>query len=249
VAATAVQRPDGSAPARIPPLGLAGSVALFGTGALLLWLTTQVVIPALVSVTDVEPVLLWFLAAGTVLFVPLLLIGILMLYREQGAGRWSWSGRLRFRPMNRGDWLWTAGGFVAVAVGTGGVAAALRLLPGEGAMHPSFMAFAPLSPGRYWILAAWLPFFVVNILGEEFLWRGVVLPRQEVAFGETAWAVNGILWLLFHAVFPWQVLCTLMPISLILPYIAQRRQNTWPGVIIHAGFGATGFLALAFGVA
>src|SRR5215510_4699098 len=36
---------------------------------------------------------------------------------------------------------------------------------------------------RYWILGAWLPFFVLNIVGEEFTWRGVALPRQEAAFG------------------------------------------------------------------
>ncbi len=38
-------------------------------------------------------------------------------------------------------------------------------------------------------MSNWLPFFamtitlVFNILGEEFWWRGVVLPRQELAFG------------------------------------------------------------------
>jgi hypothetical protein len=34
---------------------------------------------------------------------------------------------------------------------------------------------------------------VLNIVGEEFVWRGVVLPRQEVAFGGRAWLVNGVL--------------------------------------------------------
>lgn len=39
----------------------------------------------------------------------------------------------------------------------------------------------------------WLPFvgmlivFVFNILGEELWWRGVVLPRQELAFGKGTW--------------------------------------------------------------
>jgi membrane protease YdiL (CAAX protease family) len=111
------------------------------------------------------------------------------------------------------------------------------------------MAFEPLGPGRYWILGAWLPFFVLNIVGEEFAWRGVALPRQEVVFGRRAWLVNGILWLLLHAAFPWQVLLTLVPITLILPYVVQRRRSTWAGIVIHAGFGAMGFLALAFGLA
>ena len=234
----------------VPPLGPLGSVALFGVGALLLCLATRTAIPALVSATGAEPVLMWFLAASGVVFAPLLLIAASLLYQERYAvGRWSWSVRLRFRAMNGGDWLWAVGGLAAVGVMTGGIGAALGMLLGERDLHPSFMAFEPLTPGRYWILAAWLPFFVLNIAGEEFLWRGVVLPRQEVSFGGKAWLVNGSLWLLFHAAFPWQVLLTLLPITLILPYIVQRRRNTWPGVFIHAGLGGMGFLALAFGLA
>jgi len=34
------------------------------------------------------------------------------------------------------------------------------------------------APGRYWIVAAWVPSFLINILGEEFLWHGVVLPAS-----------------------------------------------------------------------
>ncbi|HET9832307.1 MAG TPA: CPBP family intramembrane glutamic endopeptidase, partial [Vicinamibacterales bacterium] len=85
------------------------------------------------------------------------------------------------------------------------------------------------------------------VVGEEFVWRGVVLPRQEVAFGRLAWCVNGILWWLFHVAFPWQVLILLVPMTLVLPWVVQWRRNTWIGVVVHAGYGATGFLALAFG--
>ena len=138
---------------------------------------------------------------------------------------------------------------MAVGALTGGIGATLRMLHYGAGLQPSFMAFEPLGPGRYWILGAWLPFFVLNIVGEEFVWRGVVLPRQEAAFGGKAWLINGVLWLLFHAAFPWQVLLTLVPITVLLPYVVQRRRNTWVGIVIHAGFGAMGFLALAFGLA
>ena len=111
------------------------------------------------------------------------------------------------------------------------------------------MAFEPLGPGRYWIFGAWLPFFVLNILGEELVWRAFMLPRQEVAFGEKARLINGVLWLLFHAAFPWQVLVTLVPTTLIVPYVVQRRRSTWAGIVIHGAFGAVGFMALAFGLA
>jgi CAAX protease family protein len=245
--ATGIERREKPEPDRVSPLGLVGSAALFGAGALLLFLTTRLAVPTLVSVTGAEPVVMWFLAASTVLFGPLLLTAALLLYRERRPKRQgSWDARLWLRPMNGGDWLWTIVGIAAVAVLTGGI---IGLLPDKATLRPSFMTLEPLGPGRYWILGAWLPFFVLNIVGEEFVWRGVVLPRQEVVFGGRAWLVNGILWLLFHAAFPWQVLLTLVPITLILPYVVQRRRSTWVGVVIHAGFGGTGFLAIAFGLA
>jgi membrane protease YdiL (CAAX protease family) len=235
-------------PVRVRPLGPVGSVALFGAGALLLFLTTRVAVPALVSATGAETVAMWFLAASAVLFGPLLMSATLLLSRERRTGMsGSWATRLWLRPMNGGDWLWALGGFVVVAVLSGSIAAALGADTSE--FQPPFMAFAPLGPGRYWILSAWLPFFALNIGGEEFVWRAFMLPRQEVAFGGTAWLVNGVLWLLFHAAFPWQVVFTLVPITLILPYIVQRRRSSWIGVALHAAFGAAGFLVLAFGLA
>jgi membrane protease YdiL (CAAX protease family) len=250
VIANGFERREEPEPNRVPPLGLVGSAALFGAGALLLFLTTRVAVPAFVSATGAETVVMWFLAASIVLFGPLLLTAALLLYRERGPGRLgSLGARLWLRAMNGGDWLWAVGGLAAVGVLTGGIGSLLRMLQAEKGLYPSFMAFEPLGPGRYWILGAWLPFFVLNIVGEEFVWRGVALPRQEVAFGGRAWLVNGILWLLFHAAFPWQVLLTLVPITLILPYVVQRRRSTWAGIVIHAGFGAMGFLVLAFGLA
>jgi len=34
----------------------------------------------------------------------------------------------------------------------------------------------------------------------------------------------------------------------ILPYIVQRRRNSWVGVAIHAGVNGPGFVAVAFGL-
>ena len=110
------------------------------------------------------------------------------------------------------------------------------------------LAMEPLAPGRYWILAAWLPFFAVNILGEEVLWHGLLLPRQETAFGRRAWLVSGLGWLVFHVPFGPVILLTLWPTVFIIPYAVQRRQNTWIGVVVHAGLNGPGFLAVAFGL-
>src|SRR5262249_49894405 len=133
--------PDG-----VPPLGLLGSIALFGAGALLLFLTTWLAVPTLVSATGGEPVVIWFLAASAVVFGPLLLMTALLWYRDRRRGwQGSWDARLWLRPMNGGDWLWAVGGFVAVGVLTAGLGAALGRLQGETNLHPSFMAFEPLG--------------------------------------------------------------------------------------------------------
>jgi membrane protease YdiL (CAAX protease family) len=110
------------------------------------------------------------------------------------------------------------------------------------------MHLDPLGPDRLYILAVWLPFWLLNIFGEEILWRGVVLPRQELAFGQWAWMINGLGWMAFHLAFGPALMILLAPIILILPYIVQRRGNSWVGVILHAGLNGPGFLAVALGL-
>jgi CAAX protease family protein len=232
-----------------PPLGLGTTAILFGGGALLLFFATRVVVPALTSFAGTEPVVMWFIAASICLFIPMLLAGAWLLLQEMPPGAsGSWQGRLRLHPMSGRDLLWALGGLVAVALLAAGCVAILQAVSREAGLQPSFMTVKPLTPERYWILAAWLPFFVLNILGEEFVWRGVVLPRQEIAVGGGAWLLNAIGWWLMHLAFPWQVLLTLVPTAFVVPYVAQRTRNTWPGVIIHAGLNGSGFLLLAFGL-
>jgi membrane protease YdiL (CAAX protease family) len=248
VRADVLGQPAAVRPASPPPLGLVGTVLLFGGAAVLLLGATHGLIPALAARTGAEPVLLWFAAAGLGVLAPLLLAVGVLLYQEGVLGRSRvWRGRLRFRPMTHIDWLWSLGGLAAIGLLVVGCMTALRLLWGEVRLHPSFMSMEPLTPGRYWILGVWLPFWVLNIMAEEILWRGVVLPRQEAAFGRWAWLVNGAGWLLFHLPFGPAILLTLGPTTFILPYMVQRRQNSWTGVVIHAGLNGPAFVAVAFG--
>jgi membrane protease YdiL (CAAX protease family) len=71
-----------------------------------------------------------------------------------------------------------------------------------------------------------------NIAGEELWWRGYILPRQEFAFGRWAWLIHGLLWWSFH-MFKWWDLVTVLPIVLILSYMAQRTKNNWVPTIAH----------------
>lgn len=87
--------------------------------------------------------------------------------------------------------------------------------------------------GNWWLILFWLGWLVINIGGEEFLWRGYALPLQERVFGRGAWLVNGLCWnLLIHAFMWWNVF-VLMPLSLAVPYLVQRYRNIWIGVWLH----------------
>lgn len=233
-----------------PPLGIAGTAILYGFAGLLLFLATHWLIPVLDARTNLEPVVLWFLAGGFGVFLPLLLIGLAMFQWEGG---WQqprcWQDRLWFRPLTTADWLTAAAGSIGVVVGGVLTMVVLRLVFGDDVkLHPPFLKMEPLTPDRYWILAAWLPFWLVNILGEEFLWHGVVLPRQEVALGRWAWLASGCGWLLFHLAFGPIIMLVLWPVTLIIPYLVQRKRNAWIGVVIHAAVNGPGFIAVAFGL-
>jgi membrane protease YdiL (CAAX protease family) len=230
---------------KIPPLGWMQTLAIFGAGGLLLFVGTHVLIPLLNDTTGIEPVLSWFIVGGIGVFAPLLMVARQLLRRETKST--AWTVRLRFRRMNRADYGWAIGALAIIGVLSTAIQAAANAVFGGVRLQPSFMAFDQLSPERYWILAVWLPFWILNILGEEILWRGVLLPRQEVALGNRAWLANALGWGVFHFAFGWQLVLILLPILVILPYVVQRRQNTWVAVIIHAGLNGPGFLAVACG--
>lgn len=230
-------------------MGLGLSLAIFGTASIALILGTRLLIPFLSAATGLEPVVFWFIVAGLGIFTPLLITAALILKREGALFQPGfWSGRLRFRYMNMGDWLWSLGAIVVIGAMSSGVMKGLEIIAGPMDHQPPFMSFEPLTPGRYWILLIWFPYWVLNIMGEEILWRGTMLPRQELAFGKWTWLFHGIGWGLFHIAFGWQLLITLLPIIFVQSYVVQRRKNTWVGVIIHGVINGPTFLAIAFGL-
>lgn len=244
-----LDRPPKRTPAGPPPMEWFGTVVLFSGAGVLLFCVTHWLMPALATRTTTEPVILWFAAAGSGVFVPLLFATIVLLRMEDVCGEHTvWRNRLRFRPMTGSDWLWSLCGLAVIGVLAAGCVMVLRNLCAGVRLHPSFISMTPLTADRYWIMGVWLPFWIVNIMSEEILWRGVVLPRQEVAFGKWAWLVNGAGWLFFHFSFGPAILLTLVPTTFIVPYVVQRQQNSWTGVVIHAGLNGPGFIAVAFGI-
>jgi membrane protease YdiL (CAAX protease family) len=230
-----------------PAIGFVPTAILYGCFSALLWFTVAVVIPWLRDAFGIPPLIGWYFSGTLLVLLPILSFGGLMAWRELSVQNLSeWRKRLRLVQMNRGDAAWTIGGLLVISIASAAVLALARWLDPRFRPSPWFLA---QSPGWHaWVFSAWIPLFVTNILGEELCWRGYLLPRQESALGRAAWLGNGIPWCLFHWSFGWPILVTLLPITLLLPWIVQRRRNTWVGIIIHAAFNAGGFLAATSGL-
>jgi membrane protease YdiL (CAAX protease family) len=236
-----LSRTPGGSATIAPPMGFAETAVLFGFFSLSLWLTVAVVIPWLRDSFGISPILGWYVSGTVVVLAPILTFGSAMAWRELPAPTLSeWRRRLRLVPLNRGDAVWTIVGLLVIVIASAALLALARHLDPSFQPSPSFLA---QNPGwNAWVFAAWIPLFVTNILGEELCWRGYVLPRQEAAWGPRAWLGNGIPWCLFHWSLGWPILVMLLPITVLLPWIVQRRRNTYVGIIIHAVFNAAGFV-------
>jgi membrane protease YdiL (CAAX protease family) len=71
-----------------------------------------------------------------------------------------------------------------------------------------------------------------DFLGEELLFRGVLLPKMEGVFGRWSWVANGVLFGLYHVHQPWGMAANIIS-GAILAYPSQRFRSTWMAVIIH----------------
>jgi membrane protease YdiL (CAAX protease family) len=238
------EKPSTFVPKRI---GIVLSAILFGIPALLLWVATDFGVPAL-SARGWNPLLAWFLA-GTFVFAPLLVAAVF------GASK-ALSTRspskvlqhLRVRRLSVDDWRLTLLTLVwTVAAVTGLTVVNAKVWPGL-PTEPSFMAVHALAPGQYHLLAFWLPFFAVNIIGEELWWRGFIQPRQEPVFGSGTWIVQGLLHAVFHASFGPGLVFILWPVLFSIPWLVQRSANTSAGMVLHAVVNGAGFLAVNLGL-
>ena len=83
-----------------------------------------------------------------------------------------------------------------------------------------------------------LGLFFVNalfntVLGEEFLFRGVLLPKMEGLFGKWDWVANGVIFGLYHLHQPWVIAENLVA-GPILAFPSWRFRSTWIAVIVHS---------------
>ena len=89
--------------------------------------------------------------------------------------------------------------------------------------------------GNWPWLAVLVVMFVLNtVLGEELLFRGLLLPRMSGAFGRGDWIANGVLFAAYHLHVPWVIPQTLLVDTLVLGYASRRYRSALVGIAVHS---------------
>ena len=85
-----------------------------------------------------------------------------------------------------------------------------------------------------------------NFLSEEFLFRGVLLPKMNARFGRWGWLANGLTFGLYHLHMPWGIPGNIM-FGWLMASVSNRYRTNWFPIILHSGQAVyLGFLVLGF---
>jgi uncharacterized protein len=173
---------------------------------------------------------------------------LILVHRERGSLRWAvlkdalWLHSPRSPTTGRvGGRLWLV------------LIPALLIFTAEGFIpHPfppptghDFAAFVQSDAGAAFMSGNWGWFALIaalsvfnTVLGEELLFRGVLLPRMQGAFGRWDWVANGFLFAAYHLHMPWVILATLLGDTLALSYPSRRYRSALIGIIVHSSQSA-----------
>jgi membrane protease YdiL (CAAX protease family) len=131
------------------------------------------------------------------------------------------------------------------------VLAALDMLPfgPTGPADRNLGAFLDSAAGHQLFHHAWGLYALVaveltfnTVLGEELLFRGLLLPRMRNAFGRGDWLVNGVLFGLYHVHEPW-VIPNAVVTGFLCAYPTRRYRSSLIGIAVHS-VEAVFFLAI-----
>ena len=99
---------------------------------------------------------------------------------------------------------------------------------------PAVRAGQEFFSGNWPWFAVIVTMMVFNtVLGEELLFRGLLLPRMRGAFGRWDWAANGVLFGAYHLHVPWAIPGALLD-TFILSYPSRRYRSAWIGIAVHS---------------
>ena len=238
---------------------LAKILGIWALATIPMGILSWIVFPALSPDFNSDP-----LGAGVTRLV-LLTIGLIWLFvlsmiivrREEGDLRWATvKRRLRLntpRDPKTGEtrrrlWLWVIPFLIATTVWELALTSYVdgpwvSVFPffaeppgySMGALFESQEILARLV-GAWWFLGLFVVEAIFNtILGEEFLFRGVLQPKMEAVFGKWSWLANGVLHGFYHVHQPWGIPGAVISCAFLYAFPSWRFRSTWLGIIVHSG--------------
>jgi uncharacterized protein len=220
-----------------------------------MWLFGWVAYPALSTGLPLMDAGLLRMKLFTIGLVWQFMLAMIIVYREEGNIRLGTISRrfwlnhplsTRSGETNKALWWWLIPLLLLVAALEIGLRPTLvdlwtRLFPffAEPDGYDMSVMFTPEIRGQ--LIGAWelLALFFVSalfntFLGEEFIFRGVLLPKMEGVFGKWDWVANGVMFSFYHLHQPWGILATLLG-DLIFAFSGKRFRSNWFPIIIHSG--------------
>jgi membrane protease YdiL (CAAX protease family) len=207
--------------------------------AALAWVVAPLVAGQLDGSVPMARTLLMSLTVGMIWQFVLVMV---LVYRERGSLRWSvlkdalWLRSPRSPKTGRvGGRLWLV--LIPALVLFFGQEFIPSFPPATG--H-NFAAFMGSDAGAAFMSGNWVWYAVLialslfnTVLGEELLFRGLLLPRMKGAFGRFDWVANGVLFAGYHLHMPWAIPSTLVD-TFALSYPSRRYRSALIGIIVHS---------------
>jgi membrane protease YdiL (CAAX protease family) len=242
--ATTEHRPmRATEPVQIRQYSLAGILGTWAAAALpmaaMAWLVAPQLAAHLDGPTALPRALIVALTCGLIWQFVLVLI---MVHREHGSLRWPilkdalWlHAPRRPRTGRRGGLVWLIVIPLIVAL------AAEELIPSlPTPMTRDMGLFLGSQAGQTFLSGNWLWLGIIivleifnTVLGEELLFRGLLLPRMNGRFGRWDWVANGVLFALYHLHVPWVIPQALLDMF-ILAYPSKRYRSALIGIVVHS---------------
>jgi membrane protease YdiL (CAAX protease family) len=230
----------------IPQYRLWMIIAVWAAAALPMAALAWLVAPALEDQFSGEgdvPLLKALLICITAGLIWQFVLVVVLVRREQRTLRWPivkealWLRSPRSPTTGRvGGWLWL---IVIPLILITAVEGVIPTPP-----HPENHDLADLAnmdAVQHFLSGAWgwygliLVLFLFNtVLGEELLFRGLLLPRMNGVFGRGDWVANGVFFAGYHLHEPWRIPATLVGDTIAIAYPTKRYRSAWIGIIVHS---------------
>jgi uncharacterized protein len=216
--------------------------AIWAAAALPMGALAWIVAPAIADGNGIESLVRPLIACMTAGLVWQFVLVVALVGYEQRSLRWSrvrealWLRSPRSPRTGRvGGKTWLIAIPIVVALGL------QEMLSISAPLNRDFGEFLSSDVGKAMFGGSWGWFAVVvamgifnTVLGEELLFRGVLLPRMHGAFGDRDWLANGVLFATYHLHVPWVIPSSLLMDPFLYAYPAKRYRSALLSIAVHS---------------